>query len=636
MDSFGGSQYGVTSNLRDYLVQEAKEKYGYDVQQTSIGMTAKNLPQQHNGCDCGLFLLGYVQSFLKNPDALMHGLMQKIDVEQLQPFFVDMDASKLRDQIRRLLFELAREQAVREHNEKIAKRTAKQAAKQANTRQTALPSSSPIQMSSQPQLSQGPPEQAADRVQKVPVISESSPYTAPKVNTGTEAVVADADGPTPEDVGLDANANQRGSPILGDDVNDTKVTAQSPAAVATKPVVSDLVVENKAQWIASENLGKHHASLSNPELMPAIEDLVEDMLFEEQRPEGAAEVVVQSTLSSAILPEKRKEEPVESRRLGSPFEASPARKTHVEVVVETPVKKSVQGPAPRQTAHDNDIQEAALPSRTLASAKKRRENPYHVQATVDEDEVKEVQPPSNTVSAIKTRNVTPYHGGVQKRTTISVDDADRRPDHDSIALALEKKHTAVLVVDEEYERLSQDSLVQAMPQEHRPRNTQRTEIPDSQEHEVHPDDRQERQPSFTSLLSDDEDEPVPVDAPVEPIKHSFMGSGTRRNKTGAAAASSSRVATTIGGGTHMHFSSPTRTSPRALSRKSVVSSQQTRVSPPSPRSGRDSPARSRVTSPRLATRSSPRQPGRSSMTVVHRSDGKKSGGSDKESAIELD
>jgi Ulp1 family protease len=54
--------------LRDYLVDEAKSKRNMEISRDDIyGLHAK-VPGQSNYCDCGVFLLHYVEKFLNDPD----------------------------------------------------------------------------------------------------------------------------------------------------------------------------------------------------------------------------------------------------------------------------------------------------------------------------------------------------------------------------------------------------------------------------------------------------------------------------------------------------------------------------------------------------------------------------------------
>jgi len=71
-------------------------------------MNATGIPKQDNYCDCGPFLLGYMAKFLEDPQGFMSKAMQKqFDADKDWPTLVP---SKLRSNIRELLFQLYREQ----------------------------------------------------------------------------------------------------------------------------------------------------------------------------------------------------------------------------------------------------------------------------------------------------------------------------------------------------------------------------------------------------------------------------------------------------------------------------------------------------------------------------------------------
>ncbi|OBT88572.1 hypothetical protein VE02_03971 [Pseudogymnoascus sp. 03VT05] len=129
LDSFGLPHSPTCSNLRDFLIAEAKEKLGVEITlaQPSIGMTAKHIPQQTNLCDCGLFLLGYVEGFLDHPDETIHGLMQ--GRADMASSFPKMNAPDMRNAMRELIFELRRDQIKKEHAAKLAKKATKKAEK---------------------------------------------------------------------------------------------------------------------------------------------------------------------------------------------------------------------------------------------------------------------------------------------------------------------------------------------------------------------------------------------------------------------------------------------------------------------------------------------------------------------------
>ena len=64
-DSLGQPRGPTIRVLKDYLREEAKAKRGMEFEDSQIkGINAKRIPQQDNFSDCGVFLLGYVDTFL--------------------------------------------------------------------------------------------------------------------------------------------------------------------------------------------------------------------------------------------------------------------------------------------------------------------------------------------------------------------------------------------------------------------------------------------------------------------------------------------------------------------------------------------------------------------------------------------
>ena len=103
LDSLGLSHSPTVRILKDYLHEEAKDKRGgmyWDDGQLK-GMTAKQIPQQDNFCDCGLFLLGYLEKFVDNPREFVVKILrreydEKMDWPKLVP-------SEMRANIRGLI-----------------------------------------------------------------------------------------------------------------------------------------------------------------------------------------------------------------------------------------------------------------------------------------------------------------------------------------------------------------------------------------------------------------------------------------------------------------------------------------------------------------------------------------------------
>lgn len=125
LDSLGTSHSPACTHLKQYLIAEFKDKKGRDIDYSQpIGMKATNIPEQNNFCDCGVYLLGYIQEFLKDPDTFVQTILRR---EQKEWVF---DASETRNDLRKLVFNLhdqyQNEQERLRHRKAKAKR-AKQA-----------------------------------------------------------------------------------------------------------------------------------------------------------------------------------------------------------------------------------------------------------------------------------------------------------------------------------------------------------------------------------------------------------------------------------------------------------------------------------------------------------------------------
>lgn len=116
LDSLANAHPTTCKALREYLVAEAKDKKGVDLVKVPNGMTAKRIPEQNNFCDCGVFVLGYMEEFLKDPDETVRKLLQR------EPLEWDIRPSHLRHSLRELLFKLQHEQHERHTEEKEQKR----------------------------------------------------------------------------------------------------------------------------------------------------------------------------------------------------------------------------------------------------------------------------------------------------------------------------------------------------------------------------------------------------------------------------------------------------------------------------------------------------------------------------------
>ncbi len=109
LDSLGSKHSPAVGHLKSYLIAEIKERKGLDAENPgNLGMTASTIPLQSNFCDCGVYLLGYIREFVKNPDAFISGILQK----EVPAWGID--ASALRTELRELIFKLQKENQDRE------------------------------------------------------------------------------------------------------------------------------------------------------------------------------------------------------------------------------------------------------------------------------------------------------------------------------------------------------------------------------------------------------------------------------------------------------------------------------------------------------------------------------------------
>lgn len=109
LDSFGVGHPGQVSTLKKYVEAEALDKRGMEAAAAGIqGMTAAGIPVQSNYCDCGLYLVGYVAEFAKDPE----GFVNKVLTRQLDQDsdFASFDPSKKREELRDDLLRLHAEQ----------------------------------------------------------------------------------------------------------------------------------------------------------------------------------------------------------------------------------------------------------------------------------------------------------------------------------------------------------------------------------------------------------------------------------------------------------------------------------------------------------------------------------------------
>jgi Ulp1 protease family, C-terminal catalytic domain len=109
LDSLGIARSSTCTALRQYIVEEAKDKKGWDIDGSLIkGMTAKGIPTQPNYSDCGLYLCAYLEKFILNPVEFVGKILQReMDPDIDMPM---MTSEELRSRMRGFVMELHNEQ----------------------------------------------------------------------------------------------------------------------------------------------------------------------------------------------------------------------------------------------------------------------------------------------------------------------------------------------------------------------------------------------------------------------------------------------------------------------------------------------------------------------------------------------
>lgn len=118
LDSLDGTHSAVASQLKAYLVQEIKERKGLEVEAPSpFGTTAKDIPMQNNFTDCGVYLLGYIEEFMKDP----HKFARRILQQEKRDW--NVNAPELRHKIREVIFERQQKHQQEENQRRKEKRS---------------------------------------------------------------------------------------------------------------------------------------------------------------------------------------------------------------------------------------------------------------------------------------------------------------------------------------------------------------------------------------------------------------------------------------------------------------------------------------------------------------------------------
>ena len=120
LDSFGQTRGTEIRYLKDYISAEADAKRAMYVETRQIqGLTAKGIPEQSNFSDCGVYLVGYMEQFAKNPRQFINKILNR-ELDKSNDF-ADFHPSIKRAEIREKLLELSAEQDAAHKAQKKAK-----------------------------------------------------------------------------------------------------------------------------------------------------------------------------------------------------------------------------------------------------------------------------------------------------------------------------------------------------------------------------------------------------------------------------------------------------------------------------------------------------------------------------------
>jgi hypothetical protein len=82
LDSLGGTSKTTMSHLTKYLIKEATNRRKVDpVDFVRPTLYTTNVPKQDNSCDCGVFLLHFVDKFLNSPKQFVDILLVMSDMD---------------------------------------------------------------------------------------------------------------------------------------------------------------------------------------------------------------------------------------------------------------------------------------------------------------------------------------------------------------------------------------------------------------------------------------------------------------------------------------------------------------------------------------------------------------------------
>ncbi|KAF2702801.1 cysteine proteinase [Pleomassaria siparia CBS 279.74] len=131
LDSLEGTHPKAVRALKDYIIEEGEQKRAMhaEIKQPTFYARARDIPTQQNFTDCGVFLLAYAEKFFADPREFTDLLFSREMKSDL--YWPDLDTSKMRDQIRNILYDL--------YNQQLADRSAERKLAKASKKAKALP-----------------------------------------------------------------------------------------------------------------------------------------------------------------------------------------------------------------------------------------------------------------------------------------------------------------------------------------------------------------------------------------------------------------------------------------------------------------------------------------------------------------
>ncbi|TRX96180.1 hypothetical protein FHL15_002904 [Xylaria flabelliformis] len=245
LDSLGASHSPTCRYLKQYLIAELRDKKEIEIPASrAMGHTAKDIPEQTNHCDCGLFLLGYIQQFLLDPDAFVKSVLQR---DGKIPW--SLDPSALRNNIRDLIFKLQKEQQDRENVALEQKRQARMSkpmmkgnedqSHTTNLSNTPL-TSEPIIESTSAEKAGGSKSPSAPLTSRPPSLKGSSPILGEALDPSVSDrnpndAISKEQMSAPSAQNDDSRNTQRGETVDCSDVEKTQTKPRSDQHVAALP-----------------------------------------------------------------------------------------------------------------------------------------------------------------------------------------------------------------------------------------------------------------------------------------------------------------------------------------------------------------------------------------------------------------